>query len=197
MTGDTERPSLLEAPEGARDVEAWQDILHQAFAERAPQSLQLAEQALRAFPGDPSLLYFAALAALLDTRPDRCLTYIKRMGKRFITDQPEELLRALALGQQGRFVLAAETLKRHGLDDRRTAAACFLGDRSLLLWLVESLEAIHTGSRPQPPARGAPARKAPAKGTAKLHPLVRRLHGAADLRHQPAQVRLFDHVEPP
>ncbi|HEX9327547.1 MAG TPA: hypothetical protein VF915_13570, partial [Reyranella sp.] len=33
-------------------------------------------------------------------------------------------------------------------------------------------------------------------GAAKLHPLVRRLLGSADLRHQPAQMRFFDHVEP-
>jgi superfamily II DNA or RNA helicase len=167
MTGDIKGGAPVEAPEGARDAEAWQEILRQAFAERAPQSLQLAEQALRAFPGDPSLLYFAALAALLDGRPDRCLTYLKRMGKRFITDEREELLRALALGQQGRFVLAAEILKRRGLDDPRAAAACFLGDWSLLPWLGESLEAIHTGSRPQPSARAAPARKAPRKGAPK------------------------------
>lgn len=182
MTGDTEKPSLLEAPEGARDVEAWQDILHQACAERAPQSLQLAEQALRAFPGDASLLYLAALAALLDARPDRCLTYLKRMGKRFITDEREELLRALALGQQGRFVLAAEILKRHGLDDLFGAAAHFLGDRTLLSWLVESLEAIHTGSRPQPPARLAPARKASAKGA----PKAGRTAGAGKRQPQPS-----------
>src|SRR6266481_7076710 len=77
--------------------------------------LELAESAVGACPGDPSVLTLAATAALLDQRPDRALAFLKRISKRYSATRTDHLLQALALSQQGKRLAARGFLVHHGL----------------------------------------------------------------------------------
>ncbi len=79
------------------------------------------EEALRACPADPVILLMAATAALLDERPDRALMYLKRYSKRFIPNETNHLLHALALAQQNKLYAAHSILERHRLTMRTWA----------------------------------------------------------------------------
>ena len=82
------------------DRDAWAERLADAFADSARKHglLPLAEEAERACPGDPVILCQAAMAALLDGRPDKAHLYLKRYAKRYAPMQSHHLLSALALG---------------------------------------------------------------------------------------------------
>jgi predicted Zn-dependent protease len=54
----------------------------------SPESLRIAEAAVRARPADPALLLMAALAGLLASQPDRSISYLKRFERKFETDEP-------------------------------------------------------------------------------------------------------------
>ena len=92
----SERPSADHRP---RDVRGWAEAIYQAFRSQASQPLALADQAVRDYPDDGNLLQLAAIAALVEQRPERCLRYLKRYGKRYYLDKQHELLRALAFAQ--------------------------------------------------------------------------------------------------
>jgi hypothetical protein len=57
--------------------------------------LPLAEEAVRACPGDGNVM--PAAAALLDQRPERAMVFLKRFSKRYIPVPAYGLLYALAL----------------------------------------------------------------------------------------------------
>ena len=88
----------VESPDAA---DAWIDRLSQAFEDGNRKSgfLDIAEAAIGACPGDPSILMLAAMAALFDQRPERALTFLKRLSKRYVTTDVHHLLQALALFQ--------------------------------------------------------------------------------------------------
>ena len=65
-----------------RDSDGWQIRLEQAFAAGEAHPLVLAEQAVRDCPGDYEILCLAATAALLEDKPERALSFLKRLGKR-------------------------------------------------------------------------------------------------------------------
>ena len=86
-----------ELPEQVRRVEesevarleralGWEQLLRTAFAEPDRNSgfLELAEEAVRAQPGDGHILLLAATAALLDADPARAQVFLKRFSKRFV-----------------------------------------------------------------------------------------------------------------
>ena len=120
-----------------RDKEGWANALNEAFRTRQSHPLQLAEQATRAYPRDGYILDLAAIAALLEEKPERCLRYLKRWEKYYVVDKCHHLLRALALAQQGQIAPAAEILRHHGLDSYSNAFYWFPGDVSLRPWLRE------------------------------------------------------------
>jgi superfamily II DNA or RNA helicase len=151
-----------------KDERSWALALNEVFRKRQSHPLQLAEQALKDCPKNGYILNLAAIAALLEEKPDRCLRYLKRMEKYFVADERNHLLRALALAQQGRLAIAADILKHHGLDNYPSALYWFTGDHSLNAWVVEWLRKIkdHRWSA-QGPRTNAPQRTAPKVHTGK------------------------------
>lgn len=153
-----------------RDAKSWSEAVRRAFVEDPGHSLQIAEQALKDYPHDASLLNLAAVAALLEERPERCLRYEKRLSKYYVPDERDQLLQALALAQQGRWGPALETLKHHGLDHYPTALQVFPGGAALTNWLIGWLHRIFfdnpmiKASR-QVPRKSSPGKAAPDKKT--------------------------------
>src|SRR3984893_6347605 len=101
------RPFQLDLPlpaEPSNDPAGWQHVLFRAFDDetRTAGFLALAEQALLAHPGDPTILSFAATAALLDAQPDRAQVFLRLYAKRFVPNQTLHLLQVLVLAEQGR-----------------------------------------------------------------------------------------------
>jgi hypothetical protein len=146
----TAQPALPfgELPEQARRVEEseiarleralrWEQILRAAFAEPDRNSgfLELAEQAVRAQPGDGHILLLAATAALLDADPARAQVFLKRFSKRFVPVAAWHLLHALALGQENKLAAARVVLDDHGLADELDVMWLFPGGLRRRRWL--------------------------------------------------------------
>ncbi|MBA3518081.1 MAG: DEAD/DEAH box helicase family protein [Rhizobiales bacterium] len=140
------------------ESDIWSDRLLTAFADANLDSgfLPLAENAIEARPGDPVILMLAAMAALLDERPERALVFLKRFSRR-ASAPAEHLLRALALHQLNKPVAARALLERNGLAGRRAALQAFPGGPKRLPWLMRQLEGIlgpvSFPGRPRPAAR--------------------------------------------
>ncbi|MEJ7616248.1 MAG: DEAD/DEAH box helicase, partial [Pyrinomonadaceae bacterium] len=97
------------------NLAAWKARLAAHVSRREKDALAAVQPALNAYPADPELLLLAALAALLDKRPDQSLRYQHRFAKKFSPIEAEDhLLHALALAQQERWTQAAQILKQHG-----------------------------------------------------------------------------------
>jgi SNF2 family DNA or RNA helicase len=144
----------------------------------------LAEQAVRARPGDAVILCLAATAALFDGRTERALVFLKRLSKRYIPTNTDHLLHALALTQQNKIGPARALLERHGLTRWHEAMIAFPGGWARRTWLLDHLDTIMGRRRPagrqrattggnkatsKPAAKARPAeqpRKAPARATA-------------------------------
>lgn len=149
-----------------RDAGSWQDALYGAFAENRKNPLQLAEQALKDCPKDSIILHLAAIAALLEERPERCLRYLKRLSKTYIPTDRDELLRALAVAQQGHWSIAEDILKQHGFDNFQIAFRSFAGGWALRNWLFHWINRIQTENR----RIHAPSKKSPSRPTQKSGP---------------------------
>lgn len=149
-------PSTNNGPRDARD---WMEAIYAAFASLSSKPLTVADQAVRDCPGNGRLLHLAAIAALVDERPDRCLRYLKRYNKRFYPDQRDQLLRALALAQQGRSAAAYALLEQIHLNRFYAAWRYFEGGPPLEGWFRKEFTRIlregeanrqkHTGASPQ------------------------------------------------
>ncbi len=113
--------------EPSGDADLWLDRLSAAFADTGCDRgfLAIAEAAVDACPGDPNVLILAAMAAILDERPERALVFLKRISKRYIATPTERLLQALALFQDGKRVAARTLLERHELTDWPALSRCF------------------------------------------------------------------------
>lgn len=150
-------------------VDEWTETLAKAFADpaRTEGFLELAEKAERALPGDPVILYSAAMAALLDGRPDKASLYLKRYAKRYVGGKPYYLLSALALAAQKNRIAARALLERHGWTEWRYAMDSFPGGYVRRRWLAERIDAI-MGREPELRARKPAIKPAPPiKSTAK------------------------------
>jgi hypothetical protein len=141
--------------------EHWLDLLGPALSSRSPNSLRIADDALRAFPADPALLLMAALAALVSDVPDRAMGLLKRFEKKFVADRPVTLLTALTLARQGYVARAWTLLDKARLLEPREAMACFIGGKPMAGWLVEQLMHIRKAHGQMQPGRGARAAKTP------------------------------------
>ena len=111
--------------------------LRAAFADPDRESgfLPQAEEAVRAHPGDGSILLLAATAALFDQNPERAQVFLKRFSKRYLAIDACHLLRALALAQENKLGLARSVLDAHGLANRLYALQIFPGGWSRRAWL--------------------------------------------------------------
>jgi superfamily II DNA or RNA helicase len=156
-------PTKVPAP---NTREHWLGLLGPALADRSPELLRIADEAIRALPGDPALLLMAALAALVSDVPDRAMSLLKRFEKKFVADRAVTLLAALALARQGYVARAWTLLNQDRLIEPREAMAWFIGGRPMAEWLVEQLmhirkahSQIQRGSAARA-AKTAPGRKA-------------------------------------
>ena len=136
------------------DADEWTETLAKAFADpaRTEGFLELAEKAERALPGDPVILCSAAMAALLDGRPDKAVLYLKRYAKRYVGGKTYYLLSALALAAQKNMIAARVLLERHGWTEWRCAMDSFPGGYARRRWLTERIDAI-MGREPEIRAR--------------------------------------------
>src|SRR5208337_138861 len=181
MLFSTARRSVLAAEENVPsqssqlDRDGWSDAITDAFGDQAKTSdfLPLAEDAVRACPGDAAILCLAATAALFDGRADRAVVFLKRLAKRYSQNHTDHLLQALALRQQNRLLAARQLLERHDLTTLADAIRAFPGGWERAYWLSTQFDAIFEremltpGRRRPSPAKGKPAAKPAAKGKAK------------------------------
>ena len=136
------------------EAAAWAMQLREVLAERPADAAGVAEEAVRACPGDPELLLLAALAITAAGRPERALAFLKRYKKRFACGKPTTLLTALALAQQGQFSRAWAMLGAKGLQSYPVAARWFVGDDVMQDWLHDRLVELRL-EQVQAQARGA------------------------------------------
>jgi superfamily II DNA or RNA helicase len=151
-------PAKMPAPSTR---EHWLELLGPELASRSPDSLRIADDALRAFPANPALLLMAALAALVSDVPDRAMSLLRRFEKKFVADRPVTLLTALTLARQGYVARAWTLLDKDRLNEPREAMAWFIGGQPMAGWLVEQLMHIRKAHGQVQPGRGARAAKSP------------------------------------
>jgi len=186
LPGLSPSPDDVAAEAGDQGQQLWIDRVRQALAERSSQALDMAEEALHAWPASPELLLLAALAALAGARPERAIVLLKRYGKRYGPGKPAVLLTGLALAQQGQSARAWATLQDAGLHTEHAALSWFVGDDIMEEWLYSQLyrlrgEHLQSPGRAQTPAprqsRTAaappPAPSRPAKPVSSQAPAVR------------------------
>src|SRR5262245_8908071 len=83
--------------------------------DQLPNALQAALPALNAYPNDPGVLLLTVTAALIDRNPDQALRFLHRFTKNWQSREYEDqLLRAIALAQQGHWLQAAMIGKQIG-----------------------------------------------------------------------------------
>ena len=161
------------------DRDRWIGRITDAFSDRDQTSdfLPLAEEALRACPGDAAILCLAATAALFDERPDRAVVFLKRLTRRYLRTDTDHLLHALILRQQNKIVAARQLLERHDMTNAFDALRAFPGGWERAAWLSRQFDAIFEndafgagwprGSSDHGKARAKPALKTKAKTAAR------------------------------
>ncbi|MFH1176436.1 MAG: SNF2-related protein [Acidobacteriota bacterium] len=168
----------------------WQH-LYDLLESGSEQVLDEAEQALAEFPSHPTILFAAALAALVVEHPERCLRYLKRLAKRWVPRPGELVLQALAEAQQRRWSLAANLLAAHGLD-RVSEAAFWLPRIPRVRKLVGTwIGRIHAESArltaPPPPKAAAARAPLQARTTSSPAPVSSRAAPAEPAKAVPAR----------
>ncbi len=107
------------APDTAREMplelESWKRSLYDHLERREPKLLEAVLPALGAYPADGELLLLAAVAALLENKPEQSLRFQHRFAKRYRPFEAELLLlQAVALAQSEKWVLAWRIVTQHG-----------------------------------------------------------------------------------
>jgi superfamily II DNA or RNA helicase len=83
--------------------------------DQLPNALQAALPALNAYPNDSRVLLLTVTAALIDRKPDQALRFLHRFTKNWQSlEYEDQLLRAIALAQQGHWPQAAMIGKQIG-----------------------------------------------------------------------------------
>jgi hypothetical protein len=151
---------------------AWDRILLAAFADPGLHSgfLALAEEAVRAQPGDGHVLLLAATAALLDEEAARAQVFLKRFRKRYVAIDTCHLLNALALAQENRLLPARSLLEAHGLTDWFNALRVFPGGFERRAWLSRQYARIFEPGKTVRSRRLAPGPVPKAKSAVKPRP---------------------------
>src|SRR5487761_2287261 len=89
------QPMLLDlegAPPQQKQNVDWQNRLFRALVTEDGNAAELAEEAVRAVPGDYDILLLATVAMLVAKQPERALVFLKRHQKRFIPGKRVTLL---------------------------------------------------------------------------------------------------------
>ncbi len=101
----------------ADDIEVWKGKLYRHIVNRQPEALSAVLPGLRANPTNSDMLLLAAVAGLLDERPEATLQYLNRFPKRYVPLAAEEqLLRAIALAQQGQHAKICDRTLSRGIE---------------------------------------------------------------------------------
>ena len=137
------------------DPADWVGRLRNSLAEQPEGTLDLAEAAVRACPGELEVLLLAALAALGAEQPERAHIFLKRCAKRYVPGKATHLLSALAYAGQGQIGRAWSMLQEEGLESYFDALPWFVGDDVMGEWLDAQLRAIRL-QRVRAQARAAP-----------------------------------------
>ena len=193
-------PAVAEQAPVPDEPGSWVDRVRDALGERSGDALAIAEEGLRHCPGEPELLLLAALAALSQDLPDRCLAFIKRYRKRYAAGKADILLTALALAQRGQSLGARALLRKHDLAAPGDAARWFVGGYPMFAWLRHRMARIERESR-QPrvakPRRAVSAPRAPRPTRAPAPTAVASLPSLPDLpRLEPSLDLRFDFANP-
>jgi superfamily II DNA or RNA helicase len=129
---------------------------------REPDALQVALPALNAYPHDPQVLLLTIIAALMDQKPDQALRFLHRFEKNWMSHEYEDqLLRAIALAQQGVWTQAAQIGAQVGWPNLYSAFVYLPGGWSLRTWAQDWVRKIEKFEDRQ--KRSAAAKKAAEK----------------------------------
>ncbi|PWT81203.1 MAG: hypothetical protein C5B58_10205, partial [Acidobacteria bacterium] len=168
-----DHPKEVPFSERPETATGWDHLLLAAFADRSRPSefLPLAEEAVRARPGDGHILLLAATAALLDNAPERAQVFLKRFSKRYVATGSSHLLRALVLGQQNKLDLARSALEAQALTSLFNALSVFPGGLARQAWLAQQYDRIFERDKaPWHKHAAARKRKSPVKAKARAAP---------------------------
>jgi len=166
LSNHTNEPRQGEPASELPDPTLWGDRVRDALAQRSDTALDIAEDAVRACPGEFELLLLAALAALAAGHSVRAHAFLKRHQKRYVPGKAVSLLTALAYAQQKQFSRAWAMLCAEGIESFPAAMRWFVGAGIMLRWLRERLLEIRLEQgrieprgaktrsiRPNPPAK--------------------------------------------
>ena len=109
----------------------------------APMSLGAVQALLAVSPTDPDLLLRAALMALVEEQPELSLRYQHRFSKRYMALEIEDqLLRAIAFAQQGRWAQANQIVRHYGIGALMFSGWCLNITPAQTQWLRRWLTKI-------------------------------------------------------
>src|SRR6266542_2739265 len=105
------------------------------ITDQLPNALHAALPALNAYPNDAEVLLLTIIAALMDNQPDQALRFLHRFSKNWRSRAYEDqLLRAIALTQQGLWAQAAMIGKQIGWPNLYSAFIYLPGSWGLRDW---------------------------------------------------------------
>jgi len=114
MAAPKDKQFLFDWPQDTEASPDKEDVASVELNREAESRLRAATAELAEAPTDPELLLNTALAALLEEQPELSLRYQHRFSKRYAAMVAEDqLLRAVALAQQGRWPQAAQVVRQH------------------------------------------------------------------------------------
>src|SRR5882672_10916874 len=103
--------------------------------DQLPNALQAALPALNAYPNDSGVLLLTVMAALIDGKPDHALRFLHRFTRKWqAIEYEDQLLRAIALAQQGHWPQAAMIGKQIGWQNLFSAFIHLPGSWALSDW---------------------------------------------------------------
>jgi superfamily II DNA or RNA helicase len=141
------------------DLETQKRELSAYLANRQPEALHAVLPVLHTHPTDAELLLMAVTAALLDELPQPALRYLHRFTKRFVPFAAEhQLLRAIALAQQGLWTQAAQIVQHHGAPALHSSIPYVPCGRALLSWYRDWLRKIERAEQRRTAPVSKPAR---------------------------------------
>lgn len=119
----------------ADDKAALRRILVDHVTDQLPNALHAALPALNAYPKDPEVMLLTIIAALMDGKPDQALRFLRRFTKNWRARADEDqLLRAIALAQQGLWAQATMIGKQIGWPNLYSAFTYLPGNWGLRGW---------------------------------------------------------------
>lgn len=113
------RPAVDPSAEGRPkydDKQTWNRLYHEFKAGAEVDFIGFAEKALAEYPTDPEVLLQASLVFVFKDRPDRALTLLKRITKRYTATLPDHMVTILALLHKKRLPQASKLWKKHFRD---------------------------------------------------------------------------------